>query len=142
MDMGVIAKHKNEIRFYYSSSTSTGKQALALILASEKKVLEIDIAKTKVTGTQWAEIASGLGKQIHELMDTSHPDFIKAYGTGVVMDDQHEWLKILEKNPSVFQRPIIVNGDTYVQLEEPAQVKRILDVERNQIDKGNDTPGR
>lgn len=132
--MGVIAKNKNEIRFYYSSESSIGKQALGFIHSSDKKVLDIDISKTKVTGTQWAEIAAGLGKEIHQIIDTSHPDFINRYGTNLQMDDGHDWLKILEKAPSVLQRPILVNGDSYIQIEAPPDVKKYLDNESAQVD--------
>lgn len=68
--MGVIATNKNEIRFYYSSLSSIGKQAMAFILASDKKVLAIDVSKTKVTGTQWVELANGLGMEVYQLIDT------------------------------------------------------------------------
>src|SRR5690606_21035910 len=132
--MGVIAKNKNEIRFYYSSESSVGKQVLGFIHSSDKKVLDIDISKTKVTGTQWAEIARGLDKEIRELIDTSHPDFIHHYGRDVQMDDGHDWLKILENTPSVLQRPIIVNGDRYIQIFAPPDVKKFLDEESAQIE--------
>jgi arsenate reductase-like glutaredoxin family protein len=127
--MGVIATNKNEIRFYYSSLSSIGKQAMAFILASDKKVLAIDVSKTKVTGTQWVELANGLGMEVYQLIDTDHPDFINRYGTELRIDDQHDWLKILEKNPSVLQRPIIVNGTTFVQIVKPPDVKVFLDRE-------------
>lgn len=132
--MGVIATNKNEIRFYYSSSSSIGKQALAFILASDKKILPIDVSKTKITGTQWVEISKGLGIEVDQLIDRDHPDFINHYGTEVKIDDQHDWLKILEKTPSVLQRPIIVSGTTFIQIMEPSEVKVYLDRESAQIE--------
>lgn len=138
--MGVIATNKNEIRFYYSSLSSIGKQALAFILASDKKILAIDVSKTKITGTQWVEIASGLGLEVNQLIDTDHPDFINQYGTKVKIDDQHDWLKILEKNPSVLQRPIIVNGTTFIQIVKPPDVKVFL--EREESVGSDDEPSR
>lgn len=134
--MGVIAKNNKEIRFYYSSDSSLGKQALGFIHSSDKKVLAIDISKTKVTGTQWAEIAKGLGKEIQELVDTSHPDFINRYGRDVQLADGHDWLKVLEKTPSVLQRPIIVNGEHYIQVFAPSDVAKYLEVESSRNEGG------
>lgn len=130
--MGVISKDKHQIKFYYSSASSIGKQAMAYIQSSEKKILSIDVSKTKVTGTQWTEIAEGLGIKVQGLIDVSHPDFINQYGDKVEIDDEHDWLKILEKNPLVLQCPIIVNGNFHLQIKQPADVKKFLDRESAQ----------
>lgn len=73
--MGVIATNNREINLYYNAETNKGMQTLAYLESSEKKVLGIDLSKTKVTGTQWTELAERLGKPIKELINTKHPDF-------------------------------------------------------------------
>ncbi len=78
--MGVISTDDRKISIYYHSGTSIGKQAYAYTQASEKKLLGIDISKTNVTGTQWAELADGLGVEISELIQQDHPDFKATYG--------------------------------------------------------------
>ena len=128
--MGVLATNTREIRFYYHSGNSIGRQVLGYIHSSDKKVLEIDVAATKVTGTQWLELAHGLGVGVQELIDVSHPDFVKTYGKDVTPDDERDWLMILEKSPSLLKYPIIVSGDTYRQIKTPADVKIYLDAER------------
>lgn len=134
-DMGVIAGDKREIRFYYNSESSIGKQALGYIKSSEKNVLEIDVSKTKVTATQWAELASGLNKSPSELIDTEHPDFINNYGNDVNLSDENEWLNLLENQPIVLKQPIIVNGEDFQQIDSPADVKKILGVDSASIHK-------
>ena len=79
-DMGVIATNKREIKLFYNAETNKGMQTLAYLKSSQKKVLDIDLSKTKVTGTQWTELAKLLGKPIKDLINTEHPDFIKKYG--------------------------------------------------------------
>lgn len=128
-DMGVIATDKREINFYYSSNSSIGKQTLGYIRASDKKILEIDVAKTPLTGTQWVELADRLGCRVEDLIDRDHPDFIKHYGKNVDLGDEHEWLKLLEKEPDVFQHPIIINGDESLQIVNPSDVSLFLDEE-------------
>jgi arsenate reductase-like glutaredoxin family protein len=130
-EMGVISKNEHQIKFYYSSASSIGKQALAYVQSSERKVLTIDVLKTDVTGTQWTEIASGLGKKVKELIDLGHPDFINQYGDKVDIPDEHDWLKILEGMPSALQCPIIVNGNFYLQIVQPSDVKKFLDREES-----------
>ena len=51
--MGVISTDENEIKLFFNSDSSIGKQIQAYVSASERKILTIDISKTKVTGTQW-----------------------------------------------------------------------------------------
>ena len=65
-NMGTIATDNREINLYYNAETNKGMQTLAYLQSSEKKVLAIDLSKTKVTGTQWTELAERLGKPIKD----------------------------------------------------------------------------
>ena len=104
-----------------------GKQLDAYITSSEKKVLSIDISKTKVTPTQWAEIAEGAGMEISDLIGTDHPDFKQKYGDDAMELETNDWLKILEKNPQLLKYPIAINGDTYLVLETAASFKEHME---------------
>ena len=66
----MISKNKRQITIYYHSDNSIGKQVFAYTTVSKKKLLVIDILKTKVTGTQWAELASRLDIKIIDLINT------------------------------------------------------------------------
>ncbi len=63
----------------------------------------IDISKTKLTGTQWVEIADKLNIKINELVNQKHPDFVKIYGEQEVDLTQDHWLKVIEKHPKVIK---------------------------------------
>lgn len=135
--MGVIKKNDREIRFYYHSGTSLGKQTYAYVSSSEKKLLAIDISKTKVTGTQWAEIADNLGVEICDLINMDHPDFKEQYGSGKVDLDSENCLKVLDKNPIVLAYPIVLNGDKCVMIKSPSQFVSYLSTDTAAIKRKN-----
>tara|TARA_R110002167_G_scaffold222295_5_gene427235 strand:- start:74 stop:469 length:396 start_codon:yes stop_codon:yes gene_type:complete len=118
--MGIIASNDNEIKLYYSSDTSLGKQTYAYVSASEKKIFGIDTSKTKVTGSQWAEIAAGLNIGVATLINTEHPNFINAYGEQKIDLDDHDWLRILEKHPETLAYPVLLIGNSFRLLKTPS----------------------
>ncbi len=127
--MGVISKNNRQIKLYYNSKTSLGKQTIAYINASEKKILTIDISKTKVTGTQWLEIVNKLNIDISELVNQNHPDFVKIYGDKEVNLSEDDWLKLIEKKPIVVTYPIVINGKQFLQIKTPSDFAKYLDQE-------------
>ncbi len=126
LEMGVISEDDNKITLYYHSGTNIGKQTLGYVEASKRKLLVVDISKTKVTGTQWAEIADNLGIRISDLIDQDHPEFVKNYGSEHIDLDQQDWMKILEKTPEVLINPIVVNGNEYLQIKNPSDFATYL----------------
>lgn len=124
--MGVISTDENEIKLYFNSKSSIGMQVEGYVMASNKKILTIDISKTKVTGTQWTELAHGLGVSISDLINKEHPDFTQNYGENVDLDDE-DWLKVLENNPEVLSDPIAIVGHKYVQLHGPTDFLKYLE---------------
>lgn len=127
--MGVIATNNRELNLYYNAESSIGMQTLAFVQASKKKVLAVDLSKTKVTGTQWAELADLLGIPIKDLINTEHPDFIKLYGKDNDLEGDDDWIKVLQKNPSVVTQPVLVNGTKAMQVNTPSDVMVFLDEE-------------
>lgn len=134
-DMGVISTDKNKITLYYNSESSIGKQCYAYVQASDKDILGIDISKTKVTPTQWVELASGLSIEVKELLDTDHPDFIQKYSKDHVSMEANDWLKILEKNPELVQSPVMIFGEEFHQLKSGAAFKKYLEADSANIKK-------
>lgn len=135
MAMGVIATDKNKITLYYNSENTIGKQCYAYVQSSDKKVLGIDVSRTKVTGTQWSELADKLQIPIKKLIDVEHPDFINEFGADPINLKPNDWLKLIDKNPKLFQLPILIFGETYHQLTSGADFKKYLDTESSEIKK-------
>lgn len=126
---------KKQITLYYSSENSIGKQLNAYVESSGKDNLTIDISKTNVTGTQWAELADGLGKKISELVNTEHPDFKDVYGEDTIDLDDDGWLKILNKYPSFLKNAIVIKGEEYIELTSASDFKQYIDPDSAGIEK-------
>lgn len=134
--MGVISTDNNEIKLFFHSDSSIGKQIKAYVVASEKKILTIDISKTKVTGTQWAELAEGLGVPISSLINKEHPDFTQTYGEQPDLEEE-DWLKVLDKTPKVLSSPIAIIGKRYVQLQSPSDFIKYIEPDSKNIDENS-----
>lgn len=128
-DMGVIATDNRKIQLFYNGDTNKGQQTYAYLKSSDKEILNVDLCKTKVTATQWVELADLLNKSVEELINTDHTDFIKEYGENPDLQREDDWLKVLENNPKVVTQPIIVNGDKAIQINTPSEVMSFLEDE-------------
>ncbi|MEO6348119.1 MAG: hypothetical protein ABIO60_09455 [Aquaticitalea sp.] len=124
--MGVISTDNNEIKLYYHSDNSLGKQTFGYVQSSNRKILAIDISQTKVTGTQWVELAKNLGIRIDQLINKEHPDFSQHYDEHTNLEDE-DWLKILDKMPIVLTYPIAIIGKKYVQLKGPGDFVKYIE---------------
>lgn len=133
--MGVIAKDDNQITLFYNSQTTIGKQTLGYVESSEREVRTVDISKDKVTGTQWTELAAGVDRPISELVDQDHPDFKKAYGSEKVDLDEHDWLRVLEKSPSVLAYPLVIQGKRFLAIENPSDFAKFIEADSAGLEK-------
>ncbi|PIB32377.1 hypothetical protein BFP78_11085 [Gaetbulibacter sp. 5U11] len=123
--MGVIATDSNKITFYYNSNSKVDKQTLAYVQDSLKKILTIDVSKTKVSDTQWAEIATKLNLTLADLVNKNHPDFTKNYNSDNVLSED-DWIKVIQNNPDVIANAILVIEDKFYKIETPSQVRQLL----------------
>jgi len=62
--MGEIATSDRQVTLYNSSKSIRAKQTLAYAKAEDLPIQEIDILKTKLTGTQIAELADRLHLEV------------------------------------------------------------------------------
>ncbi len=131
--MGVISTDENQIKLFYHSENSLGKQTHGYVQSTDKKILAIDIAQTKVTGTQWIELARNLGVTVDKLINKEHPDFTQNYGEDADMEEE-DWLKVLDKMPIVLTYPIAIIGNNYVQLKGPADFVKYMEPDSEGLD--------
>ncbi len=132
--MGIISKDNQQIKLYYHSDNSIGKQLLGYVESAKKEVLAIDIAKTNVPGTQWKEIADMLKVDIRDLIDTSHPDFINAYSETAQME-AHDWMKVLDKFPQALGDPIVIVGEQAHRISTPSEFVQYIEPDSAGLDK-------
>ncbi|MCX7550092.1 arsenate reductase family protein [Xanthomarina sp. F2636L] len=131
--MGTIATDKRKIILYYHSENSLGKQAYGYLQASKKKILAIDISKTKVTGMQWLEISENLHTILSKLVNQDHPNFKDHYDSGITLDKE-DWIKVLQNHPETLRCPILIDGNNYHLIETPSEISKHLEKEDTSID--------
>src|SRR5690606_5350586 len=125
-DMGVIARDKNQLTLIYSSNTRVGRQTLGYLTGIDKPYLSIDISKTKVSDTQWAEIAKELKVKIGDLVDKRQLDF-EVNDTDEF--DDHDWIKIIQKNDKAISQPIAIMGNVTKQIVNPPDIMQFFGVD-------------
>jgi arsenate reductase len=106
------------ITVIYHSDDHIGKEVLSYAQTKEMPVRDIDIAKTKVSESSWAEFADKLGIEIKDLINTQHPNFQQHYDEDIDLSD-HDWLKFLEHNTATLRAPIVMKGDKIKMMSNP-----------------------
>ncbi|WP_310991891.1 arsenate reductase family protein [Aequorivita marina] len=136
--MGVIARNDKQLTLIYSSNTRVGNHTLSYLTGIDEKYLAIDLAKTRVADTQWADIAEALGVKIGDLVDKRQLD-ISADSTSEF--DADDWLKIIQNDDSVISRPIAIKGKRTKQIDNPPEIMEFFDVESAGLEQSpsNDT---
>ncbi|MEO9894424.1 ArsC/Spx/MgsR family protein [Aurantibacter sp.] len=135
--MGVLATAENQIKLFYNSKNSLGKQTKAYVKSSEKKISTINTSKDNLTGTQWAEIADGLNLNVSDLIDKEQPEFKKVYGDSCASLEESEWFKILEKNPQLVSKPILLVGDNFYSIDTPSDVVKFIEPDSAKLENQN-----
>lgn len=110
----MVSKHKNQINLYYHPDYALSKKCLAIAKANKAKILPIDISKTKVSQTDWSEMADRLNLRVVDLIDKKHDVIIDKFGKEPKLDDV-DALKIIENYPEVVDKPIAIRGDQIIR---------------------------
>ena len=121
--MGEIATSDRQITLYYSSKSRRAKQTLAYAKAEGLPIQEIDILKTKLTGTQIVELADRLQINVKDLVNQEHPAYKARF-------EQHDfstedWIKMIKHNPEIMKQPIALRGDITILVETPTDIIKI-----------------
>ena len=128
--MGVLARDDKQFTLIYSHNTRVGKQVLAYIQGMEEKIQAIDISKTKVSDTEWTELAKAMNCTVGDLIDK------RITKTDKTSDfDTNDWLKILQNNDEVLSYPIAINGNTTKQIMNATDVLSFLGVDSAGLEK-------
>ncbi|RLJ64479.1 arsenate reductase-like glutaredoxin family protein [Lacinutrix venerupis] len=134
--MNTMVTNEKETVLYYNSETSLGKQSLPYTESSQQNIKTIDVSKTKITGTEWANITSKLNITISELVDQNHPDYKKNYGDAVNLSED-DWIKILTANPETLSYSILVVNEDFHLIKSPSQIAKLLEKEDSNFDARN-----
>lgn len=121
--MGEIATSKRQITLFYSSKSVRAKKTLAYAKAEGLPILDIDILKTRLTGTQIAELAEKLHLQIKDLVNQEHPAYTSHFEYHNF--SSNDWIKMIQNNPEIMKQPIALRGDVTILVETPTDIIKI-----------------
>ncbi|MGE5944496.1 MAG: arsenate reductase family protein [Flavobacteriales bacterium] len=114
--MGVLAINNRELVYIYSDQSDLGKKILAYAQSNDKPIRAINIEKEKISDTVWLEIADLVDKPLSELFS---PELASKLGIKNLSDyETDDLLKIVNKNPSLLQHPIAINGRKAISIKD------------------------
>lgn len=121
--MGEIATSDRQITLFYSSKSVRAKQTLAYAKAEGLPIRDIDILKTKLTGTQIAELAERLHIEIKDLVNQEHPAYTSCFEHHDFSSE--DWIKMIRSNPEIMKQPIALRGKITILVETPTDIIKI-----------------
>ncbi|MCK0131608.1 hypothetical protein MWU59_08840 [Flavobacteriaceae bacterium F08102] len=121
--MEEIATSNRQITLFYNSDSKRAKQTLAYAKAEGYPIREIDMLKTKVTGTQLAELADKLQLHIKDLVNQEHPAYTSLFEPHNLSDN--DWIKMIQHNPKIMKQPIALRGDKTILVETPTDILKL-----------------
>lgn len=121
--MGEIATSNRQITLFYSSKSVRAKQTLAFAKSEGLPILEVDVLKTKLTGTQIVELANKLHIKVADLVNQEHPDYTSNFEYHNF--STNDWIKMIQQNPEIMKQPIALRGDTTILVETPTDIIKI-----------------
>ena len=121
--MGEIATSDRQITLYYNASSIRARKTLALAKAEGLPIQQINILKTKFTGTQIAELADRLTMEIKDLINQEHPSYKPRFEQHDFSDD--DWIKMIQNHPEIMKQPIAIRGDLTILVETPTDIIKI-----------------
>lgn len=117
----IFANTDKEITLIYSSEDRTGKQILAYAQSERLPIHEVNVHKTKIPSSHWAELASRMGVEVKELINVESSAYKQKFSSDSDFDE-HDWLSLLEKNPDVLRAPIVMKGKKIVFMSNPQEM--------------------
>lgn len=121
----IFANTDKEITIIYSSEDRTGKQIIAYAHTENLPIHEIDIKKTKIPSDHWAELASRMGIEVKDLVNTENSAYLQKFEKDSDLNE-HDWLSLLEKNPDVLRAPIVMKGKKVVFMSNAQDMLRFV----------------
>ncbi|MFA5297666.1 MAG: hypothetical protein WC389_05595 [Lutibacter sp.] len=121
--MGEIVTSDRQITLYCNAESLRAKQTLAFAKAEGLPILEVDILKTPLTGTQITEFAVRLGLEIKDLVNQEHPSYELKFEHHDFSSE--DWIKMIKKHPEIMKQPIALIGNKTILVETPTDIFKI-----------------
>ena len=117
-------KHHVVMKIYHNPRCAKSRAGLQYL---EEKGYEIEIKKyitEGLTEPELKEIIEKTGNKPFFFVRTHEKEYIEKYKGKEFTDD--EWIKILAENPTLLQRPIVINGNKAVLANPPENIEEIV----------------
>jgi arsenate reductase-like glutaredoxin family protein len=128
----MISKDTKQINIYYHPEHTLAKKCVAIAHANKAKVLAIDISKTKVSQTDWSEMARLLNTSVVELVNLNHDHIVSKFGKTPDVDE-FSALKLIQNNPEVIKSPIAIRGEKIVIATQARDVLKLQSPDTGEI---------
>jgi len=122
--MGVLSENERQLNFYYYPDHKLSKEALAYAESSDAKLNAVNIKNTKITGTQWVELANMLGGKVEDFLEKEHPVFREKFDKNTSFGTE-DAIKILQNNPEILIFPIATRGKKAVYVKMMTDVLQL-----------------
>ena len=121
--MGEIATSERQITLFYSSKSVRAKQTLVYAKAEGLPIREVDILKTRLTGTQIVELAQRLNMEVKDFVNQEHPEYTRQFEHHEF--SENDWIKMIQHHPEIMKQPIALRGDIAILIETPTDIIKI-----------------
>lgn len=133
--MSVLTTDEKLLTLVYSSTSHLGKQVLGYVQGAGEHLRTIDIAETNLGHAVWVTLADGLNKDLGELFSLDNTETLNIENSDSF--DTDDWLKLIDKNPSLLQNPIAIKGKNFMQVTGRSQVLKFFGVDSAGLEKKN-----
>lgn len=96
---------------------------MAYAKAEGLKIQEIDILKTKLTGTQLVEIAGRQNMVLTDLVNQEHSAYTSHFEHHNFSTDY--WTKMIQHNPEIMKQSIVIRGDKTMLVDTLSDIIKI-----------------
>lgn len=121
--MGEIATSKRQITLFYNPNSIRAKKTIAFAQSYGLPIQEVDLLKTKLTGTQIVELAEKLFLKVSQLVNQEHPTYQSLTEPHEFSTD--DWIKTIQHNPQIMKQPIALKGDRSLLIETPTDILKL-----------------
>ena len=112
------------LTIYHNPRCSKSRQALNLIEESGNMVQVVEYLNTPLSKKELQQLVEKLGIKPEELVRKNEAIYKEQFKGKTLSDD--EWLEVLEANPKLMERPIVVKEKQAIIARPPEKVKELL----------------
>lgn len=120
------------LTLYYHSRCSKCRAAVAILEASQIPFTVVEYLLTPLSAVDLDDLLKQLGMQPEEMVRKGEELYEDLEKKNLLPSTHHEWLKLLERNPILIERPIVSDGVSAVIGRPPEKISEWLEARKKQ----------